>query len=107
MKEILNPKQMCKDKTKQEKGKIPKHIQNFRSLTRELNPPSKRGLPTSISMSCTNNISGGGVCVNILNSEFSPSPASLTAKIHELNLDIALLCLAIALSCAAASSSTL
>jgi hypothetical protein len=54
MKHLLNPKQMCKGKTKQEKGKVPKHIQNFRSLTRELNPPSKRGLPTAVSMSCTN-----------------------------------------------------
>jgi hypothetical protein len=46
------------------------------------------------------------VYVNILNSQFSPSPASLTAKIPELNLDIALLCPAIALSYATASSST-
>jgi hypothetical protein len=42
------------------KGKKPKKskknvLSNLRSLTRKLNPPSKRDLPTIISMSCTNN----------------------------------------------------
>jgi hypothetical protein len=53
MKEMLNSNKCAKKNENKKKENYKYFLSIFRSLTRELNPTSKRGLPTAMSMSCT------------------------------------------------------